>query len=82
MIPMKILKNFNQNKEHKISFFCDYVITYMFINKKPNPVVTELFIRGGKLNITLSITFNHSLDIDFEDVMNLYENLLQNLIYF
>ena len=54
----------------------------MFINKKLNPVVTELFIRGGKLNITLSITFNHSLDIDFEDVINLYENLLQSLIYF
>ena len=66
----------------KYQFFCDYVITYMFINKKLNPVVTELFIRGGKLNIALSITFNNSLDIDFEDVMNLYENLLQSLIYF
>ena len=65
----------------KYQFFCDYVITYMFINKKLNLVVTELFIRGGKLNIALSITFNHSLDIDFEDVMNLYENLLQSLIY-
>ena len=80
MIPMKILKNFNQNVKYQ--FFCDDVITYMFINKKINPVVTELYIRGRKLNITLSITFNHSLDIDFEDVMNLYENLLQSLIYF
>ena len=29
------------------------MIAEMFINKKPNPIITELFIRGRKLNISL-----------------------------
>ena len=33
--------------------FFDDVIAYMFNNKKLNPIVTELFIRGRKLNIFL-----------------------------
>ena len=82
------------------------MITDMLSNKKPNPIVTELFIRGRKLNISLvfmtqsyfaipknirlnaihyfvikilnkiefqQISFNHSLDIDFQDFMNLYK---------
>ena len=31
----------------------DYRITDMLSNKKLNPIVTELFIRGRKLNISL-----------------------------
>ena len=35
----------------------DDMIAYMFSNKKLNPILTELFIRGRKLNISLvSIT--------------------------
>ena len=78
----------------------------MLHNKKLNPVVTELFIRGRKLNTSLAfitqsyfaapkdtrlnsthyfiseiskkwelqqIAFNHSSDIDFQDLMNLYK---------
>ena len=30
-------------------------------NKKLNPVVTELFIRGRKLNFLLSLLLNHTL---------------------
>ena len=73
-------------------------------NKKLNPIVTEFFIRGRRLNISLvfmtksyfavpknfrlnsthyfvmkipnkrelqQIAFNHSLDIDFQDFINL-----------
>ena len=29
------------------------MIAEMFINKKPNPIITELFIGGRKLNISL-----------------------------
>ena len=82
------------------------MIAYMLSNKKFNSIVTELFIRGRKLNISLvfimqsyfkvprdvrlnathffiikipnnrelqQIAFNHSLDIDFKDFMNLYK---------
>ena len=78
----------------------------MLSNKKFNPIVTEFFIRGRKLNISLvfitqsyfavpknirlnctdyfvmkipnkqelqQIAFNHSSDIDFKDIKNLYK---------
>ena len=74
-------------------------------NKKLNPILTELFIRGRKLSISLvfiaqsyfavpknirlkfthhfimkirnkrelqQISFNHSSNIDFEDIMSFY----------
>ena len=35
----------------------------MFSNKKPNPVVTKLFIRGRKLNISLAFITQSYLDV-------------------
>ena len=84
----------------------------MLSNKNINPIVTELFIKGRKLNISLvfitqayftvpknirlnsthyemkipnkrelqQTKFDHSSDIDFQDLMNLYKKLLQNHI--
>ena len=84
----------------------------MLSNKNINPIVTELFIKGRKLNISLvfitqayftvpknirlnsthyemkipnkrelqQTKFDHSLDIDFQDLMNLYKKVLQNHI--
>ena len=43
----------NPNKNQKILVVFDDVIADMPNNKKLNPIVTELFIRGGKLNIPL-----------------------------
>ena len=37
--------------KHKILIVFDDMIAGMINNKKLNPVVTELFIRGRKLNI-------------------------------
>ena len=87
----------------------------MLSNKKPNPIVTELFIRGRKITISFvlitqsyfsvpkniglnskryfimkipnkreiqQIAGNHFSDIDFQDFLNLYKNILQNHIYF
>ena len=84
------------------------MIADMLTNKKLYPLVTELFIRGRKLNISLvfitktdlavpkniklnsahyfvikipkeqklhQIAFNHSSDIDFKDIMNLYKTI-------
>ena len=49
-----IYKNieYNPNKEHKILLVFD-MIADMLTNKKLNPIATELFIRGRKLNISL-----------------------------
>ena len=87
----------------------------MLSNKELNPVVAELFIRGGKLNISpvfirqsyfagpknirlnsthyfimkilnkrelQKIAFNHSSDIDFKDIINLYKRCTAKLYSF
>ena len=38
---------------HKILIVFDYMIVDMLSNEKPNPIATEPFIRGRKLNIFL-----------------------------
>ena len=50
-----IWKNFNYynpNKENKILIIFDDMIADMINNKKLNSIVTELFSRGRKLNIS------------------------------
>ena len=84
-------------------------------NKKRNPIVTELFIRGTKLKISFvfiiqfyfagtknirlnsthyfimkipnkrklqQIAYNHASDIDFKDIMNLYEKIYCHVRFF
>ena len=48
----KTLKNAIQIKNVKISILFHDMIADMLSNKKPNPIVIELFIRGRKLNIS------------------------------
>ena len=52
MIFTETLKNTTQ-KRVKVLLAFDDVIADMLSNKKHNPIVTELFIRGRKLNISL-----------------------------
>ena len=49
---IKTLKNTTPNKKPKIWIIFDYMIADMLSNKNLNPIVTELFIRGTKLNIS------------------------------
>ena len=49
----KNIDEYNPDKENKILIFFDDVIADMIHNKKLNSIVTELFIRGRKLNISL-----------------------------
>ena len=44
---------YNPDKENKILILFDDMIADMIQNKKVNSKVTELFIRGRKLNISL-----------------------------
>ena len=54
MIFTKILKNTIQIKNvNEILMVFDDMIADMLSNKKLNPIVTELLIRGRKLNISL-----------------------------
>ena len=49
----KNIEEYNPNKKQKILIAFDDMISYMLSNKKLNPIVTELFIRGRKLNSSL-----------------------------
>ena len=53
---MHVFKNtdhYNPDKENEILIVFDDMIADMINNKKLNSIVTELFIRGRKLNISL-----------------------------
>ena len=49
----KNINHYNPNKENKILIVFDGMIADMIQNKKLNSIVTELFIRGRKINISL-----------------------------
>ena len=59
MMFIKILQNTIQIKKREVFIVFDDMIADMVYNKKLNPVVTELFIRGKKLNI--SLVFYHTI---------------------
>ena len=49
----KNIEEYNLNKKRKILIVFDDTIADLFSNKKLNQIVTELFIRGRKLHISL-----------------------------
>ena len=55
----KNIKEYNLNKKRKILIVFDNIIANVLSNKKLNPVVTELFIGGRKLNVFL-VFITHS----------------------
>ena len=94
----KNIQNYNPGKKRKILIVFDDMIADMIINKNLNPVVTELFIRGKKLNISIAfstqlyfkvprcffqqIALNHSFDIDFKDFIKIYKKMRCRTILF
>ena len=52
----KTIHEYNPGKKRKVLIIFDDMIADMINNKKLNPVVTELFIRGRKLNISVAFT--------------------------
>ena len=57
----KNIEDYNPGKRRKILIVFDEMIADMINNIKLNPVVTELFIRGRKLNISIALLLNHIL---------------------
>ena len=50
----KNIEDYNTKKNRKVLIVFDDMIADMINNKKLNPIVTELFIRGRKRNISIS----------------------------
>ena len=57
----KNINYYNPDKENKILIIFDNMVVDMIHNKKLTSVVTELLIRGRKLNISLVLLPNHTL---------------------
>ena len=56
----KNIEDYNPGKKRKVLIVFDDMIADTINNKKLNPIVTELFIRGRKLNISIVfITQSH-----------------------
>ena len=51
----KNIEEYKRNKKRKILIIFDEVIADMLSNKKFNPIVTELFVKGRKLKISLAL---------------------------
>ena len=49
----KNIEEYNPRKKRKVLIVFDDMIADMINNKKLNPIVAELFIRGKKLNISI-----------------------------
>ena len=48
-----MLKKYNPSKKRKILIVVDDIIAHMMSNERLNSIVSQLFIRGRKLNIFL-----------------------------
>ena len=57
----KNVEEYNPNKKREILPLFDDMIADMLSNTKLNPIVTELFVRGRKLNKYLVFMTNHIL---------------------
>ena len=57
----KNIENYNPNEKRKISIIFDNVIADMLNYKNFNALITEIFIRGRKLNISLFLLHNFIL---------------------
>ena len=74
----KNINYYNPDKENKILIVFDDMITDMINNKKLNSVVTELFIRGKKLNISLVFITQSYFKVRLNTTYSLFYNEISN----
>ena len=75
-VSKKIDQN-NPGKKHEVLIAFDDMISDMISNKKPNPVITEIFIKDRKLYISL-VLITHS----YFTVLNRKDIRLKSTHYF
>ena len=61
---------YNSSKKHKILKIFDDMVADMINNKKLNSIVTELFIRGRNLNISLVFITQSCFKVPKDDRLN------------
>ena len=63
----KNIENYSPNKKWKILIIFDDMIADILRDKPHSPIVTELFIRGGKINI---LFLSHNLISLFQKILD------------
>ena len=71
---------YNPDKENKILIVFDGMIADMIQNKKLNSIVTELFIRGTKLNISLVFITQSYFNIPKDVRLNTTHFFITNIL--
>ena len=66
----KKIEDYNPGKKRKILIVFDDMIADMINNKNLNPVVTELFIRGRKLNIFIVFITESYFQVPKDVILN------------
>ena len=72
----KNIEEYKPNKKRKILIVFPNIIADMLSNKKLNPVVTELFVRGRKLNIFLVLLLSRSLISLFSKILDYIQHTI------
>ena len=70
----KNIEDRNPDKKRKVLIVFDDMIAYMINNKKLNPVVTELFVRVRKLNISIAFITQSYFKVTKFYTLFYYEN--------
>ena len=74
----KNIEDYNPIKKRKVLIIFDDMIADMINNNKVNPIVTDMFIRGRKLNISIVFItqsyFKVSKDARLNSTHFFYEN--------
>ena len=76
----KNIVDYNPDKENKILIVFDDMIDDMIHNEKLNSIVTELFIRGGKLSISLVFITQSYFKVPKDVTLNTTHFLLQKYL--
>ena len=76
----KNIEEYNPNKKQKVLIVFDDMIADILSNKKLNPIVTELFIRGIKLNISLVFITQSYFSVPKNIRLNLTHNFVMKIL--
>ena len=71
------IEEYNRHKKCKIIIVFDNIIADMLSNKKINPTVAKLFIKGKKINISLVFITQSYFAVPENIRLNYYENSKQ-----
>ena len=75
----KNIENYNPGKKRKILILFDDMIADMINDKELNPIVTELFIRGRKLNIFIAFVTQSYFKLPKDVILNSTDSFIMKI---